>query len=152
MAKDAGDDARSASELAASATELRVVVNRILRQLRSAHSALEITPSQSVVLDRLVTDGAATVAALARAENVRPQSMRVTLAALEERGIVERSPHPTDQRQVLLSITAEFQQRLDAVRSVKEDWLARSMADKLNRAEQDALLAAIPLLQRLLEP
>jgi len=152
MAKNAGDDARSAGELAEAATELRVTLYRIVRQLRTAQSALEITSSQSVVLDRLVTDGPATVAALARAENVRPQSMRVTLAALEERGMVERSPHPTDQRQVLLSVSAELEQQLAVIRSLKEDWLARSMAAKLGRAEQDALLAAIPLLRRLLEP
>ena len=103
-------------------------------------------------LDRLLTDGPATVAALARAEDVRPQSMRVTLAALEERGMVQRSPHATDQRQVLLSVTPEVEQQLAVVRTAKEDWLARSMADKLSRAEQDSLLAAIPLLRRLLEP
>ncbi|MGF6883046.1 DNA-binding MarR family transcriptional regulator [Nocardia sp. GAS34] len=145
-------ETRSAVELAVAATELRVTLARILRQLRVAHSTMEITPSQSVVLDRLLTDGPATVAALARAENVRPQSMRVTLAALEERGMVRRSPHPTDQRQVLLSATPEVEQQLAAVRTAKEDWLARSMADKLSRAEQDSLLAAIPLLRRLLEP
>lgn len=154
MTKAPGHDAepRSAAELAASATELRVALARILRRLRSAHSSMEITPSQGVVLNRLVTEGPATVAALARAENVRPQSMRVTLAALEERGMVERNPHPTDQRQVLLSVTAEVEKQLAAARSAKEDWLARSMADKLDRAQQDALLTAIPLLRRLLEP
>lgn len=157
MATNPGHDAhpgeaRSAAELAASATELRVALARILRQLRAAHSTMEITPSQSVVLDRLLTDGPATVAALARAEDVRPQSMRVTLAALEERGMVQRSPHATDQRQVLLSVTPEVEQQLAVVRTAKEDWLARSMADKLSRAEQDSLLAAIPLLRRLLEP
>lgn len=144
-------DARSASDLAASAAELRVALSRILRRLRAAHSPMEITPSQGVVLSRLLRDGPATVAALARAENVRPQSMRVTLAALEERGLVSRSPHPTDQRQVLMSITEAAGQRVAAARSAKEDWLAQAMATELTRADQDTLLAAIPLLQRLLE-
>ncbi|WP_218027235.1 MarR family winged helix-turn-helix transcriptional regulator [Nocardia vaccinii] len=144
-------DARSASELTESAAELRVALSRILRRLRAAHSGMEVTPSQGVVLSRLHRDGPATVAALARAENVRPQSMRVTLAALEERGLVSRRPHPTDQRQVLLSITDTAEQQLTAARSAKEDWLAQAMATELTRADQDALLAAIPLLQRLLE-
>ncbi|WP_067678301.1 hypothetical protein [Nocardia miyunensis] len=78
--------------------------------------------------------------------------MRITLAGLEERGMVTRSPHPTDQRQVLLSITPAAGQQLTAARSAKEDWLAQAMAAKLTRADQDTLLTAIPLLQRLLEP
>ncbi|MBF6329643.1 MarR family winged helix-turn-helix transcriptional regulator [Nocardia transvalensis] len=138
--------------LAAAASELRVVISRLLRQLRAQHSHHELTPSQAVVLGRLGTDGPATVAALARAESVRPQSMRLTLGALEERGLVERAPHPTDQRQVLMSPTPAGNQLLDAARLAKEDWLARAMATKLSPAEQDSLLAAIPVLRRLLEP
>ncbi|WP_024806087.1 MarR family winged helix-turn-helix transcriptional regulator [Nocardia sp. BMG51109] len=142
---------RSANELAAAASDLRVTVSRLLRRLRSTHSGLEVTPSQSVALSRLLSDGPATVAALARAENVRPQSMRLTVAALEEHGLVERAPHPTDQRQVLMTPTAEAQRLITAARAAKEDWLAQAMAAKLSRAEQDSLLAAIPLLRRLLD-
>jgi DNA-binding MarR family transcriptional regulator len=32
---------------------------------------------------------------------VKPQSMGGTLAAMEEEGLVERQPHPTDGRQIL---------------------------------------------------
>ncbi|MBF6176765.1 MarR family winged helix-turn-helix transcriptional regulator [Nocardia blacklockiae] len=144
-------DGRTAGELAAAAAELRVTVSRLLRQLRATYSGLEVTPSQSVALSRLLTDGPATVAALARAENVRPQSMRLTVAALAERGLVERAPHPTDQRQVLLRPTAAAERLITAARTAKEDWLAQALAAKLSRAEQDSLLAAIPLLRRLLD-
>jgi hypothetical protein len=50
-----------------------------------------------------------------------------------------------------MSITDAAGQRVAAARSAKEDWLAQAMATELTRADQDALLAAIPLLQRLLE-
>lgn len=145
------DDARSASELTESAAELRVALSRILRRLRATHSGVDVTPAQGVVLSRLHRDGPATVSALARAEDVRPQSMRITLAGLEERGLVARSPHPTDQRQVLLSITDTAVQQVTAARSAKEDWLAQAMAAELTRADQDVLLAAIPMLRRLLD-
>ncbi|WP_280385149.1 MarR family winged helix-turn-helix transcriptional regulator [Nocardia wallacei] len=143
--------AEPSAELTTAATDLRVVMNRLLRQMRATHTALDITPSQSVALSRLLTDGPATVAALARAENVRPQSMRPTVAVLEERGLIERTPHPTDQRRVLLSPTAEAERVIAAARHAKEDWLAQAMAAKLSRAEQDSLIAAIPLLRRLLD-
>ncbi|RDI64756.1 hypothetical protein [Nocardia pseudobrasiliensis] len=41
---------------------------------------------------------------------------------------------------------------LHAARTAKEDWLTRAMVTKLTPAEQDSLIAAIPLLHRLLEP
>lgn len=143
---------RSAADLAGAAADLRVVVGRLLRQLRAARSDVDVTPSQAVVMSRLVTDGPATVAALARAESVRPQSMRLTLAALEERELVTRTPHPTDQRQQLLSLTPAGERLIEAARIAKEDWLAQAIATKLSRTEQDSLLTAIPLLRRLLEP
>ena len=48
-----------------------------------------------------------TTADLARAEFVKPQSMGTTLADLEQAGLVQRRPHPTDGRQVLFALTAE---------------------------------------------
>lgn len=145
-------EGRSAAELADVAGELRVVVSRLLRQLRAARGDLDVTPSQAVVMSRLATDGALSVADLARAEKVRPQSMRVTLAALEERGMVVRAPHPTDHRQVLMSLSPEAERMLEIAQGAKESWLATTIATKLSPAEQDSLIAAIPLLDRLVEP
>ncbi|MEC3918939.1 MarR family transcriptional regulator [Nocardia sp. CDC160] len=110
-----------------------------------------MTPSQAVVISRLGSEGAMSVADLARAERVRPQSMRTTLAALEERGLVSRAAHPSDQRQVLMSLTAEGRRLLRVAHDAKEDWLVSAIRTKLTAAEQDSLIAAIPLLARLVE-
>ncbi|WP_067714583.1 MarR family winged helix-turn-helix transcriptional regulator [Nocardia yamanashiensis] len=142
---------RTPDELTAAAAELRVLTSRLLRQLRTARAGLEITPSQAVAMSRLGTDGPSTVAELARAEQVRPQSMRLTLGVLEERGLITRAPHPTDQRQNLLSLTPAGARLLESAHAAKEDWLATAIATKLAPAEQDSLLAAIPLLARLVE-
>ncbi|WP_329607881.1 MarR family winged helix-turn-helix transcriptional regulator [Nocardia seriolae] len=142
---------RSATEVVAAAGELRVVTSRLLRQLRSARAGREMTPSQAVVLSRLGTEGAMSVADLARAERVRPQSMRTTLAALEDRGLVIRGAHPTDQRRVLMSLSEEGQRLLRVAHDAKEDWLVNAMLTKLSPAEQDSLIEAIPLLARLVE-
>ncbi|QLY27554.1 MarR family transcriptional regulator [Nocardia huaxiensis] len=142
---------RSAEDLATAATELRVVTSRLLRHLRTARAKMDLTPSQAVALSRIGSDSPCTIAELARAEKVRPQSMRTTIAALEERGLVERSPHPTDQRQVLMSLSAAGEQVLRLAHDAKEDWLAAAMATRLTPAEQDSLLAALPLLGRLAE-
>ncbi|MET8429203.1 MarR family transcriptional regulator [Nocardia sp. NPDC004860] len=145
-----GED-RSAAAVAAAASELRVAASRLLRQLRTARAGIEMTPSQAVALSRLGHEGPMSVADLARAERVRPQSMRTTLAVLEERGLVVRAPHPTDQRQVLLSLSEAGQRLLRLAHDAKEDWLATAIATKLSPGEQDSLIAAIPLLARLTE-
>ncbi|MGV9664417.1 MarR family winged helix-turn-helix transcriptional regulator [Nocardia niigatensis] len=142
---------RSAAEVAAAASELRVAAGRLLRQLRTARAGIELTPSQAVALSRLGHEGPMSVADLARAERVRPQSMRTTLAALEERELVVRGPHPTDQRQVLMSLSPAGQQLLRQAHDAKEDWLATAITTKLSPGEQDSLIAAIPLLARLTE-
>ena len=42
---------------------------------------------------------------------MKPQSMGGTLAAMEEEGLVERRPHPTDRRQILFTLTADERPR-----------------------------------------
>ncbi|OXH84700.1 MarR family transcriptional regulator, partial [Burkholderia multivorans] len=71
---------------AALAGELRISVGKLMRRMREQTHANDLTSSQKSVLLRLDRDGPATVSALARAESVRPQSMRVTVAALEAIG------------------------------------------------------------------
>lgn len=46
-----------------------------------------------------------TLGALADEERVRPQAMGATLAALEQRQLVERRAHPDDGRCVVMSVT-----------------------------------------------
>ncbi|GAB7030048.1 MarR family transcriptional regulator [Streptomyces platensis subsp. malvinus] len=131
------------------ATDLRAAVSQLMRRLRAASSDGEFTPTQRSVLSRIETDGPATIAALARAELVRPQSMRVTVGALEERGVLARSPHPTDGRQVVFSLTEEGRRLIDAVRRAKHHWLAVAVADRLTPEERRTLAEATGLIRRL---
>ncbi|BDM71304.1 putative HTH-type transcriptional regulator MarR [Streptomyces nigrescens] len=131
------------------ATDLRAALSQLMRHLRVASSDGEFTPSQRAALSRIETDGPATIAALARAELVRPQSMRLTVGALEERGILARSPHPTDGRQVVFSLTEEGRRLIHAVRQAKHNWLAVAIADRLTPEEQQTLTEATGLIRRL---
>ncbi|MCE7551853.1 MarR family winged helix-turn-helix transcriptional regulator [Streptomyces thermodiastaticus] len=133
-----------------SAEELMAVVSQLNRRMRAASPQGSLSPSQRIVLGRL-HDGPATTAALARAEHVRPQSMRVTLAALEASGLVERSPHPTDGRQVVFSLTGAGRRRLTELRQAKETWLADAIAARLDADEQRVLAQAVELMKRLVQ-
>lgn len=141
-------DAPSAAALAA---ELRISLGKLVRRVREQADAGDFTSSQKSVLLRLDRDGPATVSALARAESVRPQSMRVTVAALEAMKAVKGKPDPTDGRQTLVDLTPAFRKTLRASRAAKEDWLVRALEAQLSPQELAELASAAKLLQRLAE-
>ncbi|MGI5036684.1 MarR family winged helix-turn-helix transcriptional regulator [Streptomyces sp. JAC128] len=133
------------------ATDLSAVVGRLLRRLRSSSADSLLTPSQCSVLARLDDGGPATTAALARAELVRPQSMRLTLGALETQGFVTRAPDPADGRKSLVSVTEEGSAVLAAVRAAKRSWLADAITAELDGAERRTLAEAAELIGRLVD-
>ncbi|SEB15354.1 MarR family winged helix-turn-helix transcriptional regulator [Paraburkholderia sartisoli] len=136
-------------QLAALAGELRISVGKLIRRLREQAHPGDFTSAQKSVLLRLDRDGPATVSALARAESVRPQSMRITVAGLEAIGAIRGEPDPTDGRQTLIAMTPAFRKTLKATRAAKDDWLFRALQAQLSPQEQDELAAAVKLLQRL---
>ncbi|MER5255934.1 MarR family transcriptional regulator [Streptomyces sp. NPDC002855] len=133
------------------AADLSNVVRRLVRRLRGVTPATGLSPSQRSVLARLDHTGPTTTAALAREELVRPQSMRLTVGALEEMGLVERAPDPDDGRQSVVSVTDQGQRTLTEMRAAKHDWLSTVLADGLDPAERRQLTDAIVLLERLVQ-
>jgi DNA-binding MarR family transcriptional regulator len=130
--------------------ELSLAIGQLIRRLRMEMNPDELSWSQTATLARLDKVGAMTTADLARAEFVKPQSMGTTLADLEQAGLVQRRPHPTDGRQVLFELTAEGMEARRQRNIAKREWLLAAMA-KLDPAEQRTLLAAAALLKRLAE-
>src|SRR5471030_551775 len=139
-------DTPSAATLAA---ELRISLGKLIRRLREQTHPDDFTTAQKSVLLRLDRDGPTTVSALARAESVRPQSMRITVAGLEAMKAVSGKPDPTDGRQTLVDLTPGFRETLKASRAAKDDWLVRALQAQLSPQEQGELAAAVKLLQRL---
>jgi DNA-binding MarR family transcriptional regulator len=144
-------DEPSDAELRAAAAELRTVTSQLLRRLRSAEPGFQVSPTQFAVPSRLSTTGGQTTADLARAERMRPQSMRTTLVPLEELGLIKRVPHPTDGRQSLVSLTPEGEQQVRSNRSIRESWLVHAMTERLSPGERRRLVDSVGLLSRLLD-
>lgn len=139
-------DTPSAAALAA---ELRISLGKLIRRLREQTHPDDFTWAQKSVLLRLERDGPSTVSALARAESVRPQSMRITVAGLELMQAVSGKPDPTDGRQTLIELTATLRKHLTESRAAKDDWLLRALQEQLSHEEQNELAAAVKLLERL---
>jgi DNA-binding MarR family transcriptional regulator len=136
--------------LESSVFDFTQAIGLLVRRLRVAVASHELSLTESVVMARLARDGPATTADLARAEGMRPQSMGTTIAALEAMGIVERKPHPTDGRQVIIELTAKGADVRKVTTDEKRTWLAQAIA-QLSKEEQETLFAAGKLIRRLVE-
>jgi DNA-binding MarR family transcriptional regulator len=141
--------ASDTAELSALAGELRVSIGKLYRRLREQGNAGDLTTAQKSVLLRLERDGPATVSMLARAESVRPQSMRITVSTLETAALVRGEHDQSDGRQTFFSLTPSCRKTLNTARAAREDWLFRALKAQLTPAEQAQLAAAVELLQRV---
>jgi DNA-binding MarR family transcriptional regulator len=133
------------------AQQVRVMVGRLRRRLHETYDPHELSMSQISMLSRLAKDGATSVGQLANAERVRQQSAGATVAALVERGLVQRRSDPNDSRRTLVSLTSAGRASVDDKRVAGEEWLARALQDRFTEAERRQLISAIALLDRLAE-
>src|SRR5262245_47660716 len=127
---------------------LRDAITRLNRRVRQARPVGDLTVSQLSALTSLELAGALTPRELADVERVQPPTMTKIVAKLEERGLVQRTPHPTDGRQVILSSTGLAREILGQYERVRDEWLAERLAE-LTPDERDVLTRAASLLIRL---
>jgi DNA-binding MarR family transcriptional regulator len=125
-------------------------IGLLVRRVRAAAASHELSLTEAAVMARLAKEGPATTADLARAESMKPQSMGTTIAALEEMGMVERKPHPTDGRQVNIELTAKGATVRQSARDAKRTWLAQAIA-QLDEQERETLFKASEIMKRLVE-
>jgi DNA-binding MarR family transcriptional regulator len=125
-------------------------VGLLVRRARSVATPDELSWTETAVLKRLAKDGSATTADLARAQGMRPQSMRTILASLEQLGMVERTPHATDGRQVNIELTAKGTAAQKRAGDAKRTWMSQAIA-RLDAQEQKTLFEAGRIIKRLVE-
>jgi DNA-binding MarR family transcriptional regulator len=131
------------------ASALRVCIARLSRRLRSERDpANELSVGQLSVLGVLFRNGECSVGEIAGHERVQPPSMTRTVNCLEEGGYVVRKPHPTDGRQVLVSLAAKGEVTLSTDRRRRDAWLAQRLRE-LTPEERSTLRKAAPILERL---
>jgi len=135
------------------ATALRISVSRLARRLRVERLMPELaepalSDTQLAALATLERHGAMSPGDLAEHEKVQPPSMTRVIAALVDWELVTRAPHPTDRRQVILTVTPQGRSLVQKVRRRKEAWLARRLAE-LSPQERAILREAAPILEKL---
>ena len=130
---------------------LRVSIGLLLRRMRQTRTVGELTLPESSALTRLDRGGPATASALAKLEQISPQSMGATLGALEAKGLIERSPDPGDGRRAVLSVTETGLRLIRDKRNARTEQFAKALSAEFTPAEIQLLAAASPLLERLAE-
>ncbi len=69
-----------------------------------------------------------TPGALAAKERVQPPSMTRVIASLTDLGLVQRDPHPTDGRQIIVSLSSAGRALIDDETSAREAWMTEQLA------------------------
>lgn len=134
----------------AAINDFALAFGMIFRRLRTTAPTHDLSWTQMSVMVRLDKEGPLTTADLARAEGVKPQSMGTIIADLEDRDMLQRKPHPTDGRQMMIELTPEGLALRKSLQKARHVWLAQAI-DKLDKREQETLFAAGAILKRMAE-
>ncbi len=130
------------------ASALRLSVMRLARRLRAERADTSLTLSQLAALSTLDLHGPLTPGELAAHERVQPPSTTRLVASLLAGGLLTRTAHPTDGRQVLLSVSPGGRALLREDRRRRDAWLAQRLRD-LDAADVTVLRQAVAVLDRL---
>jgi DNA-binding MarR family transcriptional regulator len=135
-------------ETAALAHDLRLAVMRLSRRLRNQRVDHSVTLTHLAALSTLKRHGAMSPGELAGHERVQPPSMTRVVVALEGMGLVTRSPHPTDGRQVVIDLTPAAEELLTVEARAGEAWLTDRL-DQLTAQERTVLREAAVIMDEL---
>ena len=135
-------------DTAALAHDLRLAVMRLSRRLRNQRVDTSVTLTHLAALSTLKRHGPMSPGELANHERVQPPSMTRVVVALEGMGLVTRTPHPTDGRQVIISLTPAAEELLAAEARAREAWLTGHLQD-LSPEERTVLREAAVIIDKL---
>ena len=139
----------SEANIRETAAALQLSVGLFKRRAHERAREGELTSPELSVLSRLDRNGPDTTAGLARWEQISPQAMGATVAALEARELIGRAPDPDDGRRSILTLTEAGQRALRAGRNALTDQMAAALSRGFTPAEIEQLRVAAPLIERL---
>jgi DNA-binding MarR family transcriptional regulator len=139
---------RTTLDTAALAHDLRLAVMRFSRRLRNQRVDTSVTLTHLAALSTLKRDGPMSPGQLASLERVQPPSMTRVVVALEGMGLVTRTPHPTDGRQVIIGLTPAADELLEAEARAREAWLSERLQE-LSTEDREVLREAAVIIDKL---
>jgi len=129
---------------------LRAVITRLSRQLNASATHEGLTPSQASVLGLIGGRGPLSLAELAKLESLNPTMVSRIVGRLEELGLIRRRQNPDDLRAAWVEITPEGRLMVDRIRESRGQVVSTRL-EQLGPEDRDAIIAALPALERLAE-
>ncbi|KAF0848068.1 DNA-binding MarR family transcriptional regulator [Nocardia caishijiensis] len=117
------------SDVRALAGDLSLAVVRLTRHLRGRRAEAQISLTQLSALATLARDGAMTPGNLAGKERVQPPSMTRVIASLADLELVQRRPHPTDGRQIIVSLSPAGRALVADETHAREAWMTEQLSN-----------------------
>jgi DNA-binding MarR family transcriptional regulator len=111
------------------------VAGRLRRQARETVAPFGVTPGQARALGALDRHGGLRHGTLSEHLRISPRSGTEVVDALEERGLVRRSPDPDDRRATLVALTGAGEEVAAGLRAAR-------------RAEAESLFGTLPPADR----
>jgi DNA-binding MarR family transcriptional regulator len=130
------------------AGELRVALGQAARRIRQQRGDAGLTDPQYNVLLWLTKKGPLTPGQLADLERIQPPSMTRTVNGLVELGLVGKTEHPTDGRQVVVTLSDLGVAEVAETRRRRDAWLTQRLQE-MSPDERRLLTDAIELLRRI---
>lgn len=91
-----------------------------------------------------------TPGALAAKERVQPPSMTRVIASLTEMDLVERKPHPTDGRQIIVSLSEGGRALIADETNAREAWMTEQLAG-LSTDQLKVLEEAVGIMKQIVD-
>ena len=127
----------------------------VLEELSSTFArlptSLQMSFSSLATLNTLRRRGPVRMTELVASENISQPGMTQIVTRLQERGLVERLPDPTDGRAVLVGLTDEGKRVISERAAERSEQLIRRV-EGLSADDRRAIFAALPALTRFLGP
>ncbi len=89
-----------------------------------------------------------TPGALAAKERVQPPSMTRVIASLTDLDLVERNPHPTDGRQIIVSLSPAGRALIADEASAREAWMTERLST-LTEEQLVVLTRAVAIMKQI---
>jgi DNA-binding MarR family transcriptional regulator len=124
------------------------VARRLRAASMAAFAAYDVTPSQVRAIRVLAAQGSGGVRSKELAEHLKiaPRSATEVIDALEEKGLVTRSPDPGDRRATLVSLTHHGREVSEEVRRARGVESER-MFERLTSTDREDLARILGKLQ-----
>lgn len=119
-----------------------VFAERLRDDYEKAAAAADLTPAQAIVIGLLSEP--LPMGDLAARRHCDPSNITGLVDRLEDKGLVTRSPHPTDRRVKRVELTAEGRHRLARFH---EELSRISCLNELTPDQQRRLLTSVPSLE-----